>query len=108
MHAQVNELSEERTRLQERIAHAAQIEETHRHWLADRVELERLDQVAASFHEVNARRSAPLALIAAEQSRLEEERRTLASRADAARNDRERAEQLLLELPLLETALQTI
>lgn len=108
MHAQVNNLSEERARLQERIANAAQIEDTHRRWQADRVELEHLDKVAASFHKVNARRSAPLALIAGEQSRLEEERRTLASQAAAAQNDREHVDQLLLELPLLQTTLQTI
>jgi exonuclease SbcC len=108
MHTQVHNLSEERTRLQERIANAAQIEDTHRRWQADRVKLEHLDQVAASFHEVNARRSAPLALIAGEQSRLEEERRTLASRAATAQNDREHIDQLLLELPLLQNALQTI
>ena len=108
MHIQARDLAEERTRLQERIALADRIEKTHQRWQADRLELERLDQVAANFHEINARRSTPLAVIAAEQSRLEEERRTLAARAGAVDNERARLDALLLELPVVLENIQAV
>ncbi len=108
MRDQARELEGERARIQEQLARADEIERAYQRWLADRAELERLDAVSASFHEVNARRAEPLAEIASVQSRLEEERRALAERANLARQEQQRLEAHLAELPLLADGIEAI
>jgi exonuclease SbcC len=69
-------------------------------WQDARRNLEHWDQMAASFHEVQARRAIPMAEIAAARSRLEEERRGLALNALRADGEKEQAADLEKEIPL--------
>jgi exonuclease SbcC len=105
---QVEGLKGERAVLLERLSHADEVEQVYQQWVADRDELERWNQVAASFHEVQARRAAPLAEIGAVQSRLEEERRGLSARADSAQLDSGRMAEIEHELPQLAAAIQAV
>jgi exonuclease SbcC len=75
----------EQTRHQQQLAQAAEIHAAEQTWQAARTELERWDGLAASFHQMEQRRGAPRLVIAAERSRLDEERRSLRrQQADAA------------------------
>jgi DNA repair protein SbcC/Rad50 len=69
-------------------------------WQEARLNLEHWDQMAASFHEVQARRAVPMAEIAAARSRLEEERRGMALKALQAEREQEQVAGLEKEIPL--------
>ena len=101
-------LEEERGLLQGRIERAGEIEAAYERWQAARRELERWEKTAAQFHEVQARRSKPMAEIAAGQSRLEEERRTLTAQAAARQQEQTRLAELEAELPGVQTAIQAL
>lgn len=101
-------LEEERGLLQGRIERAGEIEAAYQRWQAARQELERWEKTAAQFHEVQARRSKPMAEIAAGQSRLEEERRALTAQATARGKEQARLAELESELPGVKTAIQAL
>ncbi len=101
-------LEEERGLLQGRIERAGEIEAAYQRWQAARQELERWEKTAAQFHEVQARRSKPLAEIAAGQSRLEEERRALTAQATTRGKEQVRLTELEAELPGVQAAIQTL
>jgi len=101
-------LQEERQQLQGRIERGAEIEEAYERWQAARRELERWEKTAAQFHEVQARRSKPLAEIAAGQSRLEEERRALNAQAALRKQEQDRLAELEVELPGVQTAIRAL
>ncbi|MBN1371088.1 MAG: SMC family ATPase [Anaerolineaceae bacterium] len=101
-------LEEERGLLQERIERAGEIEAAYERWQTARQDLERWEKTAAQFHEVQARRSKPMAEIAAGQSRLEEERRTLTSQSTARQQEQTRLAALEVELPGVQTAIQAL
>src|SRR5512133_3172494 len=67
-------LKTERAGFEQTLAGEAEVEAAYRRWQELRAELERWDTVAANFHEMDARRSAPLTAITAEASRLDQER----------------------------------
>ncbi len=101
-------LEEERRLLQGRIERGGEIEAAYERWQAARRELERWEKTAAQFHEVQARRSKPMAEIAAGQSRLEEERRALTAQATARGKEQARLAELEAELPGVQTAIRAL
>ena len=84
---------EERDYLRE-IERAAQIEAAYAEWQAQKVELERWEQLASGFREQEKKRNAPLMEIEAERRRMQEECRTLDS-------ERARIEAAQASLPAL-------
>lgn len=88
--ADLERLREERAGYEQALADEAQAQADYRRWMALRAELERWDSVAANFREVEARRAGPLTAIAAEASRIDQERRTLFQQELAARQEQER------------------
>lgn len=64
------------------ITHAEQIEAAYTEWQVTRQELERWDQIASVFRDQEIQRSEPIAIIQAEQARLEQERNTLQSQQE--------------------------
>ena len=105
---QIAALHAERAALQARMAQADEIQQAYRQWQVDRDTLEKWDQTAASFHEIQARRAQPLAEIGAAQSRLDEERRGLAAQAESIRLDEQRLATLEQELPAILESIQTV
>jgi DNA repair protein SbcC/Rad50 len=108
MMQELESLKAERTQLKERIKAADSVEQAYQRWQTARSELVRWDQMAASFHEIQAQRAGPLAEIAAEQSRFEEERRSLLGKAELAKGEQTRLEVLERELPALADAQRAV
>lgn len=75
--ANLDELIEERSAYQQRLANQDQVRARYAHWQELRLELERWDKVAENFRETEARRSAPLTEISAEESGLVQEGKSL-------------------------------
>lgn len=74
---QLDHRKQEQLSFQHAIRSAAEIEQAYQQYLETRRELENMDTVAASFHQEDARRIAPLTAIEAERSRLVTELRLL-------------------------------
>lgn len=100
--AELERLREEWAASSELLANADQVQAEYKRWQDLRAALERWESVAANFHEIEARRAAPLAAIAGEESRLEEQRRALF--ATQAEVERERSGLLALESQRQEAA----
>ncbi len=77
LQSDLDRLRQEQAEFQQVLANEAAATAAYRRWQELRVDLERWDGVAANFREIEARRAAPLTAIAAEASRLDQERRTL-------------------------------
>ncbi|NLG95722.1 MAG: SMC family ATPase [Chloroflexi bacterium] len=92
--ADLERLREERARFEQALADEAQAQADYRRWMELRAELERWDAVAANFREIEARRAGPLTAIAAEASRIDQERRTLLQQELAAKQEQERLPEL--------------
>jgi DNA repair protein SbcC/Rad50 len=105
---QAGSLHEEQSGLQARIGRSDEIEQGYARWLVARQELERWEQTAAQFHEVQARRTQPLAEIAAGHSRLGEERRALLAQSTARVAEQAHLASLEAELPGIHTGIETI
>jgi exonuclease SbcC len=87
-------LQKERADYQQVLAGEMETKAAYQHWQDLRAALERWDGVAANFHEVEARRAAPLTAIAAEESRLDQERQSLAAQEQAVFQEQSRLEDL--------------
>jgi exonuclease SbcC len=98
--AQVASRQKERDAYLAEMALEDEIRSGYAAWQAARVELERWEQVAASFRQVEARRNAPLMAIEKERAGLEQERSQLLDR-------QQQAQDLDLQKNLLEGELQT-
>ena len=83
-----------------KLVSSARIVAEYQAWQDARLNLEHWDQMAASFHEVQARRAVPMAEIAAARSRLAEEQRGLALKDLQAGSERDQAAALEKEIPL--------
>lgn len=103
---EIAKLRVEREHAEKQISAADLIEGKYREWQAARRALERWDQAAASFHEIQARRAGPLSEIAASRSRLEEEQRGLRQMADQAAREMEQLGLLELEAPGLQAKIE--
>jgi exonuclease SbcC len=77
LESRLAEREQECETLSERVSRADEIEAAYASWQAQRAELERWEQVAASFREHEARRQAPLMKIEAQRARLNQELETL-------------------------------
>lgn len=88
--AELEALDAERAGYRQSLEREAAVRADYQRWTELRADLERWDGVAANFREIEARRSGPLTLIAAEASRLDQERRTLAAQAQAVLLEQER------------------
>ncbi len=84
------QLCAEQAGYQSTLAEEAQVRAAYQRWQDLRAELARWDAVAANFHEMDARRSAPRTAVAAEASRLDQERRTLFSQELAVLQEQDR------------------
>lgn len=74
---------EERASYTQRVAKSKEIEASYADWQAQRVELERWDEIANRFREHETRRQAPRMEIEAERARLTQERESLRTQGDA-------------------------
>jgi exonuclease SbcC len=104
--------AQERDAFQQVLAGEAEAQAAYRRWQELRAELERYEGVAANFREIEARRAAPRTVIAAEASRLDQERRTLSIQELEVIREQARlpeieaqAQKLDQEVQLLEAAL---
>lgn len=86
----LDELIRERSVFQEVLKNEALVRASYQHWQDLRAALSRWDEVAANFREVEARRSAPLTVIASEASGLDLERRNLLQKEFNIQKDNER------------------
>jgi exonuclease SbcC len=77
LESRLAEREQECETLSELVSRADEIEAAYASWQAQRAELERWEQVAASFREHEARRQAPLMKIEAQRARLNQELETL-------------------------------
>jgi DNA repair protein SbcC/Rad50 len=105
---QVGQLETERENLSARVSAAAETQAGYQAWLEQRAALERWDAIAASFHEIQAKRSGPLAEIAAERSRLDEERRGLLQKAGTAQQEQTRLAEIQTEIPQVQAAINGV
>lgn len=77
LRSQRDQLEFERASYQQTLSREAEVIAQYQRWQELREELTRWDEVASNFHEVDARRNGPKTIIAAEESRLIQERKTL-------------------------------
>lgn len=77
LRADLERLHAEREAARQALAAESEVTAAYARWQALRAELERWDALSSNFREIEARRAAPLTSIAAEASRLDQERRTL-------------------------------
>ncbi len=96
--AELNGLREERERHRQVLASEAEVKARYQRWQDLRAELERRDAAALNFREIEAKRSGPLSVIAAEAARLDAERSTLALQQAAVQADQERLPGLEVQL----------
>ena len=101
-------LDEERKVFQFALATEAEVRAAYRRWQELRAELERWDATAANFREIEARRAAPLTAIAAEASRLDQERRTLFQQELAVLQEQSRLPQIEAERGELAAAVERL
>jgi len=99
---QTDGLAATRAALLERVQAADQIERDYAAWQTARRELERWDLAAASFHEIQARRTEPLEKIASVRAQLQEALRGLTNQAQAAQRDLARLSELESEIPAIQ------
>lgn len=91
---EMNRLRQEQAAYQDILANEAAVVAAYQRWQELRVELERWDGVAANFREIEARRAAPVNTITAEESRLDEERRSLYAQDAALLQEQSRLPEL--------------
>ena len=77
LQAQFDSLQGERASYQLTLEREGEVTAAFQHWQELVAALARWDEVAANFREVEARRAGPLTVIAAEESRLAQERKSL-------------------------------
>lgn len=101
LQTELSRLQGERSEFQSILADQKEVETAYQTWQNLRDDLERWEAVAANFREIEAKRAIPLTKIATENSRLEEEQRTLAAQKQAV-------EQELARLPEIEQQGQSL
>lgn len=101
LQTELSRLQGERSEFQSILADQKEVETAYQTWQNLRADLERWEAVAANFREIEAKRAIPLTKIATENSRLEEEQRTLAAQKQAV-------EQELARLPEIEQQGQSL
>lgn len=94
LQSELDRLNQERAAYQQALAGEAEVRAAYQRWQDLRAELERWDAVAENFREIEARRAAPLTAIAAEASRLDQERRTLFAQEMAVLQEQARLPEL--------------
>lgn len=75
--AELDARCKERETYRQRVAAENDVRLAYQNWQQARADLQRWDEVAASFRQVEQRRSAPVLAIETERSRLDQERQTL-------------------------------
>jgi exonuclease SbcC len=101
LQTELSRLQGERNEFLSILADQTEVETAYQTWQNLRADLERWEAVAANFREIEAKRAIPLTKIATENSRLEEEQRTLAAQKQAV-------EQELARLPEIEQQGQSL
>ncbi len=91
-------LREEQAYYQQILDGEREVRAAYDRWQSLRVELARMDEVAADFREVEARRSGPLTAITAQASALDAERRGLITQQMAVFNEQARLPGLEIEI----------
>lgn len=87
------------------ITHAEKIEAAYTEWQVSRQELERWEQVAREFRDQEIQRREPIAIIQAEQARLEQEQSTLQSQLESMRGFLEAISLLQPQIDRIESSL---
>ncbi len=91
-------LREEQDQYQRTLAGEAEVRAAYGRWQALRVELAHMDEVAANFREVEARRSGPLTAIASQAAALDAERRGLLAQEITVLKEQSRLPELEKEI----------
>lgn len=102
---QLEDVHSKQAGLQQQLGRASEVEQAYQGWQKARAELAAYDRAAASFHEIQSRRSGPLSQIAAERSRIESERDSLRAREALVAGEMARLQEIEAALPALEIEL---
>lgn len=101
LRAELDALNQEKAGYQAVLQGEKETLTAYQRWQDLRVALERWDDVATNFREIEARRTAPLTAITAEGSRLDQERSQLVSQEQAVLSEQARFEDLDIQTAAL-------
>lgn len=103
--ARLENRRQERETYAEILSNAGEIEAAYAAWQAQRLELERMEQVASQFREQEKRRNEPLGELQSARARLEQEQLTLQAQEQALLAAQPEIEQLHLSIEAVRLAI---